>query len=64
MIIPTVQIAINNANSLGFTAFFNIIIDGRLKVVTAIIKARIVPNCAPFASSASATGMVPNPVVH
>ena len=33
--------------------------DGRLSVVTAIIKARIVPSCAPFASSASATGMVP-----
>lgn len=33
--------------------------DGRLSVVTAIIKARIVPSCAPFASRASATGMVP-----
>ena len=46
--IPIVQIEINNASNLGFTAFFNMIIDGRLNVVTAIIKERIVPNWAPF----------------
>ena len=33
--------------------------EGRLKVVTAIMKDRIVPNCAPLYSRASATGMVP-----
>ena len=31
--------------------------DGRLSVVTAIIKERIVPSCAPFTSSASAIGI-------
>ena len=50
---------INKVNNLGFTAFFNIIKDGKLNVVTAIIKDKIVPNCAPFASNASATGIVP-----
>ena len=38
MIIPTVQIAIKIPSSLGLMAFFNIIIEGRLKVVTPIIK--------------------------
>ena len=59
MIIPDVQMAINKVNNLGFTAFFNMIKDGRLNVVTAIINDKIVPNCAPFASNASATGIVP-----
>mgnify|MGYP001217248533 CR=1 FL=1 len=36
MIIPDVQMAINKVNNLGFTAFFNMIKDGRLNVVTAI----------------------------
>ena len=58
MIIPDVQMAINKVNNLGFTAFFNMIKDGRLNVVTAIINDKIVPNCAPFASNASATGIV------
>ena len=48
MIIPDVQMAINKVNNLGFTAFFNMIKDGRLNVVTAIINDKIVPNCAPF----------------
>ena len=56
---PNVQMAINNVNSFGFTAFFNIIKDGKLNVVTAIIKDKIVPNSAPLASKASATGIVP-----
>ena len=56
---PNVQITINKVNSLGFTAFLSIIIDGRLNVVTAIINVKIVPNCAPLASNASATGIVP-----
>ena len=34
---PNVQIAINKVNNLGFTAFFNMIKDGKLNVVTAII---------------------------
>ena len=59
MIIPMVQIATKMSSNLVFTAFFSIIMDGRLSVVTAIIKLRIVPSCAPFASSASATGIVP-----
>ena len=59
MIMPNVQIAINKVNNLGFTAFFNMIKDGKLNVVTAIINDKIVPNCAPFASRASATGIVP-----
>lgn len=48
MIIPDVQMAINKVNNLGFTAFFNMIKDGRLNVVTAIINDKIVPNCAPL----------------
>lgn len=58
-IIPTVHIVINTPNSFGFTAFFSIIIDGRLSVVTAIIKERTTPSFAPFASNASAIGMHP-----
>ena len=50
---------INKLRSLGFTAFFNIIIDGKLRVVTPIIKLKIVPSYAPFANKASATGIVP-----
>ena len=56
---PTMQITINNASSFGLTALRSIIIDGRLNVVTAIIKLRIVPSCAPFANNAYATGIVP-----
>ena len=33
--------------------------DGRDRVVTAIMKDRTVPSCAPLESSASATGIVP-----
>lgn len=57
---PIAHIAINVPRSFGFTAFFSMIMEGRLSVVTAIIKLRIVPNCAPFASNAYATGIVPN----
>ena len=39
---PNVQMAIKRVNSLGFTAFFSIIKDGKLNVVTAIIKDKIV----------------------
>ena len=56
---PNLQMAIKRVNSLGFTAFFSMIKDGKLNVVTAIINDKIVPNCAPFESNASATGMVP-----
>ncbi len=43
-IIPKVQIPMNRNKSFGLTAFFNMINDGRLSVVTAIIKARTVPS--------------------
>ena len=59
MIIPPVQIPRNKASNLGFTAFRSIIIEGRDKVVTAIIKDKIAPSWAPLANSASATGIVP-----
>lgn len=48
MMIPTVQMAINVANSFGLITFFSMMRDGRLSVVTAIIKLRIVPRSAPF----------------
>ena len=60
MIIPIVQIAINIPNSFGFTAFFNIISEGRESVVTPIIKESTTPSLAPFASRASAIGIHPN----
>ena len=56
---PTVQTPINKASNFGLMALRSMIMDGKLSVVTAIIKARIVPSCAPFASRASATGIVP-----
>lgn len=56
---PIVQIAIKTLSSLGFTALRNIIIDGSDNVVTPIIKDRTTPSCAPFASRASAIGIVP-----
>ena len=43
MIIPAVHIPINNTSNFGFTAFFSMIKDGRLNVVTAIINDKIVP---------------------
>lgn len=57
--IPTVQTAANVPRSRGFTAFPSMTIDGKLKVVTAIMKLKMVPSWAPLAKSASATGMVP-----
>ena len=54
------QIAINIPKSLGFTALRSIIIDGRESVVTAIINESTTPSNAPFASRASAIGIVPN----
>ena len=41
MIIPAVHIPINNTSNFGFTAFFSMIKDGRLNVVTAIINDNI-----------------------
>lgn len=46
--IPTVQIPMNRASSFGLTALRSMMIDGRLRVVTAIIKARMVPSWAPL----------------
>ena len=56
---PTAQILINKASSLGLTALRSMIMDGRDNVVTPIIKDNTVPNWAPLNSSASAIGMVP-----
>lgn len=57
--IPKIQIPMNRNKSFGLTAFFNIINDGRLSVVTAIIKDRTVPSWAPFDNRASAIGILP-----
>ncbi len=57
--IPIVHMNTNTARSFGLIAFSNMIIDGRLNVVTAIIKAKTAPSSAPFESRASATGIVP-----
>ena len=54
-----VQMAINSPSSLGFTALRSRMMEGRLRVVTAIMKLRMVPNRAPLESRAYATGMVP-----
>lgn len=59
MIIPLAQRKMNRANSFGLIAFLSMIIEGRLRVVTAIMKDKTVPNCAPFEKSASATGIAP-----
>jgi hypothetical protein len=59
MMIPTVQMAINVPNSFGLIAFFSIMSDGRLSVVTAIIKLKIVPRKAPLDKSASAIEITP-----
>jgi len=48
------------SQQFGFIAFRNIIIEGSESVVTAIIKDKITPSCAPLANNASATGIVPN----
>ena len=48
MIIPTIQMAMNVHNSFALIALFSIMIDGRLSVVTAIIKLNIVPRRAPL----------------
>ena len=57
--IPKVQIAAKRPKSLGLTALLSIIIDGKERVVTAIIKESITPSCAPLENRASAIGMVP-----
>ena len=59
MMIPTVQMAINIPNSFVLIAFFSIMSDGRLSVVTAIIKLKVVPSKAPLDRSASAIGTTP-----
>ena len=58
-IIPTTQIPIKIPNNFGFTALLSITRDGKLKVVTAIIKLKTTPNKAPFPKSASLIGMHP-----
>ena len=56
---PTVQTPMNNARSFGLIALRSIMSEGSDKVVTAIINDKMVPSCAPFDNSASATGIVP-----
>ena len=56
---PTVHIAMKIPSNFGLTAFRNMITDGSESVVTPIIKDRTTPSCAPFASRASAIGIVP-----
>ena len=48
LIAPFATLYINSASSFGFTALRSIIKDGKLSVVTAIIKDKIVPSCAPL----------------
>lgn len=58
--IPIITITVNQHSNSGFTAFDNIINDGRERAVTLIIKESIVPMPTPFANNASAMGIVPN----
>lgn len=51
--------ATNKVSNLGLIAFLSMMMEGRLSVVTAIMKERTVPSRAPLASRASAMGMVP-----
>ena len=57
--IPIVQIEIKVNSKRGLMAFLSMIKEGKLNVVTDIIKASTVPNKAPLANRASATGIVP-----
>ena len=50
---------INQKSNFGLTAFANIIIDGKDRAVTLIIKESIVPTPTPLKNHASATGIVP-----
>ena len=59
IIIPTMTILIKANNNLGFTAFRNIIIDGKDNTVTRMINAKIVPKPAPSVNKASAIRSVP-----
>ena len=59
IMIPMVQIPTKMPSSFGLTAFLNIMIEGRDNVVTPIMNDNTTPSCAPFASNASATGIVP-----
>ena len=59
MMMPTEQMAMNSASSLGLTALRSMIMEGRDSVVTAIMKDNTVPSCAPLYNSAYAIGMVP-----
>ena len=58
MMIPIHTIPMNVPSNFFLIALDSITMDGRESVVTAIIKDKIVPSPAPFASRLSATGMV------
>ena len=57
--IPIDTIPMKIANSFVLITLFNIIIDGRERAVTAIIKDNAVPIPTPFDTNASAIGSVP-----
>lgn len=57
--IPRVTIPAKIAKSFIFTTFFNKIIEGSERAVTAIIKDNAVPIPTPFNTKASAIGKVP-----
>ena len=59
IIIPAAHIPMKIPSSFGLTALRSIIIEGSESVVTPIIKERTTPSKAPFASRASAIGIVP-----
>lgn len=58
--IPIETIPINITNSFFLTTFESIIIEGRERAVTPIIKDSAVPIPTPFITKASAIGKVPN----
>ena len=56
---PVATIPAKITSSFVLTTFFNIIIEGRDRAVTAIIKDKAVPIPTPFRTRASAMGRVP-----
>ena len=56
---PRMHIPIKVPKSFGLMTFLSIIIEGRERVVTPIIKASTVPSSAPFKRRDSAIGIVP-----
>ena len=57
--IPATQIVIKIPSNFGFTTLLSITRDGKLNVVTAIIKLKTTPSKAPFDNKASLIGIQP-----